>query len=132
MKSHALAKELIALGEAMLQAPNVETKGLMQSLIEPRDRSAKSNDAMVFGITTLAQLSKYTKFEWLNFASTHGIPIAFNERDSSRNIMGKIMSYLAENEGEIKRVRESVSETKETSNRLNSAFNILLRSTNER
>ena len=83
---------------------------------------------MAFGVTTLAQLSKHSKSEWLDFANSHGIPLAFNRQDSARNIMGKIMSYLADNHSEMERVRESVTDEAGSSNRLNSAFNVLLRS----
>lgn len=126
MKSHSLARELIALGDSLLQMPNVETKSL-SSLLNPNVPSKKDQE-MAFGVTTLAQLSQYSKTEWLGFAEAHGIPIAFNKQDSARNIMGKIMSYLADNQSEMERVRESVTDGAGSSNRLNSAFNILLRS----
>ena len=125
MKSHSLARELIALGEALLKAPNIETKGIDGLLNSESHQHSKQGQEMAFGITTMAQLSKYNKSEWLAFAKSHNIPITFNARDSSRNIMGKIMSYLSENESEMKRVRESIAES--SSNRLNNAFNILLR-----
>nr|WP_319485691.1 hypothetical protein [uncultured Cohaesibacter sp.] len=126
MKSHSLARELIALGEALLSAPNVETKNI-SSLLKMESQSSIQRKEMGMGITTMAHLSKYSKAEWIEFAEAHKIPINFNERDSSRNIMGKIMSYLAENESEMKRVRESVVDEGGSSNRLNSAFSILLR-----
>lgn len=126
MKSHSLARELIALGEALLQMPNVETKSL-SSLLNSKSVPSKKDQEMAFGVTTLAQLSQYSKPEWLSFADTHGIPIAFNRQDSSRNIMGKIMSYLAENRSEMERVRDSVVSDTGSSNRLNSAFSILLK-----
>lgn len=125
MKSHSLAKELIALGEALLQMPNIETKSL--SSLMSTNAPSKKDQEMAFGVTTLAQLSQYSKSEWLGFAETHGIPIASNKQDSSRNIMGKIMSYLAENQSEMERIRESVTDESGSSNRLNSAFSILLR-----
>lgn len=126
MKSHLMAKELIALGEALLRAPNVETKSL-SSLMNISGSPSKQDQEMVFGVTTLAQLSHYSKAEWLHFAEHHNIPIAFNRQDSSRNIMGKIMSYLADNQSEIERVRDSVADVSGSSNRLNNAFSILLK-----
>jgi len=126
MKSHSLARELIALGEAILQTPNVETKSL-SSLLSHKSSPSKKDQEMAFGVTTLAQMSQYSKSEWLSFADTHGIPIAFNGQDSSRNIMGKIMSYLSENQSEMERVRESVVGDSGSSNRLNNAFSILLK-----
>jgi hypothetical protein len=128
MKTHSLAKELITLGNALLEGPNIDTKKL-SSLIMSGPTDATHHEEMAFGITTLAQLSKYKRTEWVQFANDHSIPVEFNERDSARNIMGKIMSYLANNEDEIKRVRNSVSHSKETSNRLNQALNTLLRGT---
>jgi hypothetical protein len=129
MKSHSLAKELIALGDALLKAPNIETKQLGQLFSGVGGSASQSSAEMNFGITTLAQLSKHKRSEWIEFAQAHSINIQFNERDSARNIMGKIMSYLADNESEIQRVRNSVSHSKEPSNRLNQALNILLKNT---
>nr|WP_315384226.1 hypothetical protein [uncultured Sphingomonas sp.] len=126
MKSHSLAKDLIALGEALLRAPNVETKSL-NSLVSLPAAPSKQDQEMAFGVTTLAQLSHYSKAEWLSFAENHNIPIEFNRQDSSRNIMGKIMSYLADNQSEIERVRDSVADVSGSSNRLNNAFSILLK-----
>lgn len=124
MKTHSLAKELIALGETLLEGPNIETKNL---LVGDLRASRESEAEMAFGITTLAQLSKHTRSEWVQFASEHSLPIRFNERDSSRNIMGKIMTYLADNEHEIKRIRETVRASSTPSNRLNQALNTLLK-----
>ena len=126
MKTHSLAKELIALGEALLRGPNIDTKNLNLDGLP----TSQSNDEaeMAFGITTLAQLSKYSRSEWVQFAEDHKIPVSYNPRDSGRNIMGKIMSYLANNDMEIQRVRESVSLGRGSSNRLNQALNTLLKS----
>jgi hypothetical protein len=130
MKTHSLAKELIALGNSLLGGPNMETKGLSTILSGKAHSDSRSNTEMTFGITTLAQLSKHSRTEWIDFATTHSIKISFTARDSARNIMGKIMSYLAENESEIQRVRLSVAHSKEPSNRLNQALNILLKNSN--
>lgn len=126
MKTHSLAKELIALGEALLQGPNIDTKKL--KLIDLSGETGSSEAEMAFGITTLAQLSKYKRSEWVEFTDEHSLPVQFNERDSARNIMGKIMSYLASNEHEIQRVRNNVSHSKGSSSRLNQALSTLLKS----
>lgn len=130
MKTHSLAKELIALGQALLDGPNIETKAFKSLSLTDGITSSNSDAEMAFGITTLAQLSKYTRAEWVSFASEHSLPVQYNERDSGRNIMGKIMSYLASDEAEIQRVRNSVSHSRGSSNRLNQALNTLLRSSN--
>lgn len=128
MKTHSLAKELIALGEALLRGPNVDSKKLGMTDLSSASNSTETEAEMAFGITTLAQLSKYKRAEWVQFASDHSLPVEFNERDSARNIIGKIMSYLANDEQEIQRVRQSVSHSKASSNRLNQALNTLLKS----
>lgn len=128
MKTHSLAKELIALGEALLQGPNIDSKKLGMIDLSSTTKDSDSEAEMAFGITTLAQLSKYTRVEWVQFARDHSLPVNFNERDSARNIMGKIMSYLANDEHEMQRVRQSVSQAKPSSNRLNQALNTLLKS----
>lgn len=114
------------MGEALMRGPNVETHRLFFT-DEKSERSRDNNTAeMAFGITTLAQLSRFTRSEWVDFAKEHQIPIMFNERDSGRNIMGKIMSYLADSDGEIERIRTSVSQPG-SSSRLNQALNTLLK-----
>lgn len=128
MKTHSLAKELISLGEALLRGPNIDSKKLGMIDLSTTPNGSETEAEMAFGITTLAQLSKYKRVEWVQFAEDHSIPVQFNERDSSRNIMGKIMSYLANDEQEIQRVRQSVSHSKSSSNRLNQALNTLLKS----
>lgn len=129
MKTHSLAKELMVLGQALLDGPNIDTKRL--GLIDKKSDTLGSNSEaeMAFGITTLAQLSKHKRSEWIQFAADHSLPVEFNERDSARNIMGKIMSYLASNESEIQRIRINVSQSSGSSNRLNQALNTLLKGT---
>lgn len=129
MKSHSFAKELIAFGEALLKAPNMDTRQL--NFVGERNIGGKVGQTaeMAFGITTLAQLSRFSRSEWVEFVREHQIPISYNDRDSGRNIMGKIMSYLAESDSEIERIRTSVSQPG-SSNRLNQALNTLLKSTN--
>ncbi|WP_323789954.1 hypothetical protein [Thalassovita sp.] len=126
MKTHSLAKELIALGEALLNGPNIDTKKM--SLGDLPHSPGADEAEMAFGITTLAQLSKFSRNEWVQFAEDHQIPVSFNQRDSGRNIMGKIMSYLAHDDTEIQRVRDSVQKGRGSSNRLNQALNTLLKS----
>ena len=126
MKSHSLARELIDLGEALLKGPNVETKSQAFRAGLLGTTGANPEAEMAFGVTTLAQLSRFKRTEWINFARQHNLAIEFNERDSSRNIMGKIMSYLADRQPELERVRDSVARSTGSSNRLNQAFNTLL------
>lgn len=126
MKAHSLAKELIALGESLLAGPNIDTRHL--NMRDRRENGYQGNSAeMAFGITTLAQLSRFSRSEWVQFAREHDLPISYNDRDSGRNIMGKIMSYLADSDAEIERIRTSVSQPG-SSNRLNQALNTLLKS----
>lgn len=126
MKTHSFAKELIALGEALLNGPNVDTKDISLGNLHSSPDTGEAE--MAFGITTLAQLSKFSRSEWVQFTEDHKIPVSFNQRDSGRNIMGKIMSYLAQNDNEIQRVRDSVKQGGGSSNRLNQALNTLLKS----
>lgn len=126
MKSHTFAKELIALGEVLLSGPNIEMKKLPLSFgSETGEETVRSE--MAFGITTLVELSKFSRTEWVSFVSEHNLPVEFNQRDSSRNIIGKIMSYLASHETELQRVKETIVKSSNSSNRLNKAFDALLK-----
>ena len=126
MKAHSLGRELIALGESLLAGPNIETRNLAITDVRELKQASGPSAEMAFGITTLAQLSRFSRSEWVSFVAEHQIPIVFNERDSGRNIMGKIMSYLADSDAEIERIRTSVAQPG-SSNRLNQALNTLLK-----
>ncbi|WP_282044931.1 hypothetical protein [Roseibium album] len=126
MKTHTFAKELISLGEALLLGPNLDTSEL-RSIGSVLGSNNKGNEEMAIGITTLAELSKHSKNEWVQFIEFHQLPIKYSERDSSRNIMGKIMSYLASDEEAVQRVRRRVVHGSGSSSRLDNAFNLLLK-----
>jgi len=126
MKTHSLAKELIALGEALINGPNIDTSKLKLLGLDHAVGS-RSDEKMVIGITTLAQLSRFKKSEWVQFVKEHDLPIPLNTRDSARDLVGKIMNYFANNDHEINRVRNSIRHSDESSNRLNQALNTLLK-----
>ena len=103
MKTHDLANELISLAKALKKGPNMNVGQLPDFFAT---NQGLDNGEMAFGISTLTHLSKFSKQEWLGFIKEHNLPISFNERDSARNLIGKIMSYLDTNKEALSRVSE--------------------------
>ena len=125
MKTHDFAKELTALAKALRAGPNIEIRELSNYFSGSMD-SGKVE--MAFGISTLTQLSTFTRQEWIQFIKEHRLPVDFGPRDSSRNIIGKIMSYLSEHEDALARVSKSIGDERTgSSKRLNMALRVLLK-----
>jgi hypothetical protein len=87
MKTHVLADALIQLGNILKQSPNTE-------LADWPKNGGPDKQKLSVGLTLLLQLAKINKSEWLDFIKEHQFPVAVSTRDSSRNILGKLLKYL--------------------------------------
>ncbi|MCA2013489.1 hypothetical protein LCM17_18505 [Cereibacter sphaeroides] len=119
MKTHDLAKAIMQLGKVLRSLPNQELDELGSILSKSTKESSKD---IGVSLSVLAALSKFSKSDWENTARDFDIPVDIRPRDAARDIMGKILNYLAENESERERVamksRESNDEPSELSNAL--------------
>jgi hypothetical protein len=126
MKTHELAKALKALAIILENGPNV-------NFTENTDllgvKSKKfSSDELAVNLHTLVALSKIDKRQWTSFISEFNFPINYNDRDSTRNILGKIMSYLDENPNAVSMLKNKTKKNMSTNqSALTEALNILLK-----
>ena len=124
MKTHELAKQLNDLAKSLRKLPNINVD---QMDLAQQTEPPASQESVAVNIVTLAELSNIKKEQWIDFANTYNIPIQYNQRDSSRNIMGKILVYLSKNKNERSRIAQNIkSPNQEGIGRLNKAFSILL------
>ena len=120
MKTHALARQLTALARALRNLPDMEVDGL-------KNLQSGSDSNIALGLSTLTSLSTIDKSEWLEFIHLNNIPVEIRPRDASRDIIGKIMTYLQENEDARQRIARAATEQKSSvSPELQRAFSILL------
>lgn len=125
MKTHELAKQLSALSKALKILPNMNIEDL-GSLGRPS--RTLSDDSIAMGLTTLAALSDVDKTQWQNFILDHQMPIDVRPRDASRDILGKILTYLQANKDARRRLaNSSANRPSSTSPELQRALQLLLR-----
>jgi hypothetical protein len=119
MKTHDLAKALTQLGKLLRSLPNQEIGDLGSTL--SKSGSGPSADVGI-SLSALASLSKFNKSDWEKIAREFELPVDLRPRDAARDVMGKILTYLAENDAERERVamkaRVSTDEPSELSNAL--------------
>lgn len=119
MKTHDLAKALTQLGKLLRTLPNQDLGDLGSTL--SKSASGPSADIGI-SLSALAALSKFNKSDWEKIAREFELPVDLRPRDASRDVMGKILTYLAENDAERERVamksRSATDEPSELSNAL--------------
>jgi hypothetical protein len=125
MRTHDLAKALRLLSDVLRDGPNTELKDLR--LGRHDSRTSESGEIAV-NLSTLASLSRIDRRQWLAFVSEYDLPITVRPRDASRDILGKMLKYLEENESAREILRERVStEARQGSPELLTALQALLR-----
>lgn len=124
MKTHDLARQLTSLAKALKALPNMEVDGL--SKLVPTN-SAVSDESIAMGLTTMAALSDIDKQQWHMFIQQHKLPIEIRPRDASRDIIGKILTYLQNDREASQRLARSAAEKPTTSPELQRALQLLLR-----
>lgn len=101
MKTHELAKALAQLSKILRNLPNQELSDFENQIREP-NRDPHANVGI--SLSALAGFTKYSKADWEQVVSDFELPIEIRARDASRDIMGKILNYLAENGAERQRI----------------------------
>ncbi|SEH22545.1 hypothetical protein [Rhizobium sp. NFR12] len=122
MKTHELAKALQQLGKILRAMPNQELDGLGSALM-----GAPPQQPIGISLSALAALSKYNKLDWEKVIRDFELPLEVRARDGARDVMGKIITYLAENDAERDRVaRKSTASDSDRPSELSSALQFLL------
>ena len=123
MKTHDVAKALTALAKVLRALPNQSIEDL-GNLTKPRQDEQTSS--IGFSLSTLAGFSKYEKSDWEKVIHEFNLPIQIRPRDAARDVMGKILSYLAENQKERERLALPASGDSSDSSELSVALRFLL------
>lgn len=122
MKSHSLANALRTLADILEQGPNTEISNIQML----NKNENLSSEQIAVNLSTLAALSKIKKFQWVEFINNYNFDIPINTRDSSRNIIGKLLTYLDKHPEAVNLIKRRSFSTKSGSSALSKAFDILL------
>lgn len=124
MKAHQVAKALRMIAKSLELAPNEE---LTEDFLTRQSQVRVDNSTLAVSLSTLANLARIDKKQWLTFATENSIPLELRNRDASRDILGKVLKYLEEHPEAQERLKQSVRRrSAETSPELMKAFSVLL------
>mgnify|MGYP001084517655 CR=1 FL=1 len=123
MKTHDLAKALTHLSKVLRSLPNQELTELGSTLANSAERPS---DDIGVSLSVLAALSKFSKSDWEKTARDFDIPVDIRPRDAARDIMGKILNYLADNDAERERIAMKNSSSDDEPSELSNALRFLL------
>ncbi|MNH81146.1 hypothetical protein D3C81_1119470 [compost metagenome] len=126
MKAHELSKALLALSKVLKAGPDIDVEDwsiLSKSTPTTKLSNLKESDIPA-ALYTLVKLNDVSKSQWLSLMSEYDIDIEIRPRDANRDIVGKILNYLAANpmarENLLKTgSKKNVSESAELANALN-------------
>lgn len=122
MKTHEFAKALSTFARILKSGPDVELEDFSLSNSYQKVGALKENDIPA-ALFTLVRLNDVSKSQWLKLIDEFGIEVEVRPRDANRDIVGKILNYLA-NDPEarmklLKSSKKNVSESVELANALN-------------
>jgi len=135
MKTHDLADTLTLLAKLLRNSPNTEVESFS---IAPKERKPKETTvkevpmreapASATALSSLVAFSTFNKQQWSELIKNYSIPIEIKSTYSSRDIMGKIMNYFAENsEAKNTLIHKLESQNEKASPELMRALSVLLR-----
>ena len=123
MKTHDLAKGLSSLSKILRSAPNQELGKFGEQVASLKN---SVNSDVGISLSTLAAFSKYSKSDWQQVILDFDLPIQIRPRDAARDVMGKILSYLADNKSERNRIATKSQKEGSGPSELSSALSFLL------
>jgi hypothetical protein len=92
MKSHEFARALRQMADLLVAGPNAQMKDLKTAAAG--DVTSSTTREIAVNLSTLVSLSRLDKRQWLAVVTEYGLPIKINPRDSSRDLVGKVLRYL--------------------------------------
>lgn len=126
MKTHEFATALTLLAGMLRRAPNQSIEEFVDRPAQKRQKFDPSN--IPFALSTLVSLAEVDKGQWLAFISDNGFPIEIRPRDASRDIIGKLLNFLADNPDARARVASTAQRNKsDASPEIMRALDLLLR-----
>ena len=129
MKSHQLSRALRKLAEMLDRASD---KDLEELFVTDHNPKPVSTSHIAVNLSTLAELARIDKQDWLAFIREYSLPIETRPRDAARDILGKLLNYLEVNPDARKALKERATKrVSETSPELMRAFAFLLKDQNK-
>ena len=125
MKTHDLAKSLRVLASVLDAGPDLQ---LEQAVVVSKSSASMSSGQIAVSLSTLVELSRIDKQQWITFIRELGFPIEIRPRDASRDILGKLLAYLEANESAREQLKtRATSKGAQASPELMKALSSLLR-----
>ncbi|WP_340053383.1 hypothetical protein [Pseudomonas sp. JAI120] len=127
MRTHELSKTLSSLAKILKMGPDIDIEdwSILSNLKPQTGHGAPlKEDAIPMALYTLVKLNDVSKSQWLSLIKDFDIDVEIRPRDANRDIVGKILAYLATNaqarENLLKTSsKKNVSESTELANALN-------------
>jgi hypothetical protein len=94
MKTHELAKALHTLALLLEKSSNIPIEEATIAAVSSQLNSGQ----MAVSLSTLVELSRVDKQQWLAFIKDLGFSIDIRPRDASRDILGKLLNHLESNQ----------------------------------
>ncbi|MBC3778738.1 hypothetical protein [Pseudomonas sp. SWRI99] len=131
MKAHELSKALLALSKILKSGPDVDVEdwSLLSKSVTPMNKPTPLRDSDIpTALYTLVRLNDVSKAQWLSLIQDFNIDIEIRPRDATRDIVGKILNYLATNPSARESLLRTGSKKNPTeSTELANALNLLLK-----
>lgn len=125
MMTHDLARALSALAKVLREAPNSDIKEIEQVFGQPR--LIQNTSSIAVNLSTLVELSRVDRRQWMSLITEYGFPISMRPRDASRDILGKLLRYLEENPAARQKLKAGVIGRGQASPELMKALAVLLK-----
>lgn len=129
MKSYEFAKQLTVMAKILKQGPNVELEDLEYSTFtNVASSSFKIEQSDVpKALSMLVGLNGVSKAQWIDLITEYEFPIELRPRDATRDIIGKLLNFLSENEEARNRLSgKKLKKSASSSSELADALSILL------
>ncbi|WP_156399064.1 hypothetical protein [Methylobacterium sp. Leaf466] len=93
MKTHELAAALEILARILRSSPN----GEVESLDFSSKKSKIDQSNALPALNMLVALSEFDKNQWITLIKENKFDVPVNQKDSSRNILGRLLKFLESN-----------------------------------
>jgi len=123
MKTHSLAKALRTFADILEAAPNTDISKF--DLSSKKVKHVKTAEVTV-NLRTLFSLSKISKKGWTELINDCDFPIDVDTKDSSRNIIGKLLNHLDANPEAVAMLKNRLDKSDEKPSSLLQALDVLL------
>lgn len=130
MKSHDFAKQLTIMAKILKSGPNTELEDLdLSQIISIRNNKAHNinqNDVPK-ALSMLVGLNDVKKSQWVELIEDYSFKIEIRPRDATRDIIGKLLNYLSQNQEEREKLTgKKTKKNNNSSAELADALSILL------